>query len=152
MRIETQSQALYVLRFARRDKRFGPNLRVSTNDEACRATDAAFVGGGKASQPKVCQPHVEHAPDRLVVRDSRFGSIVRNEFPHHVDRPVVVDDTGLTNYVDFELRFAPIAGADWDEQPFDLHAVEEQLGLALVPATRRVGVMVIDSVSQPAAN
>jgi uncharacterized protein (TIGR03435 family) len=35
---------------------------------------------------------------------------------------------------------------------FDFHAVKEQLGLALVPETRRVGVMVIDSVSQPSAN
>jgi uncharacterized protein (TIGR03435 family) len=152
MRIETQSQPLYVLRFARRDKQFGPNLRLSTNDETCKATDEAFVRSGRPPQPRLCQSHVEHAPDRLVVRDSRFGSIVRNEFPHHVDRPVVVDDTGLTDYVDLEVRFAPIAAADWDEQPFDLRAVEEQLGLILVPETRRVGVMVIDAVSQPATN
>jgi uncharacterized protein (TIGR03435 family) len=68
-------------------------------------------------------------------------------------RPVV-DKTGLTGKYDFTLEFAPAARAATDEtgRPSVFTALEEQIGLKLVPAKEPVDVLVIDSIEQPAAD
>ena len=68
-------------------------------------------------------------------------------------RPVV-DKTGLTGKYDFTLEFEPAArgGKDESGRPSVFTALEEQLGLKLVPAKEPVDVLVIDSIEQPATN
>jgi uncharacterized protein (TIGR03435 family) len=72
---------------------------------------------------------------------------------NEVGRPVV-DKTGLTGKYDFTLEFVPEARAAADETggPSIFTALEEQLGLKLVPAKDMAEVLVIDSIEQPGAN
>jgi uncharacterized protein (TIGR03435 family) len=88
-----------------------------------------------------------------------------SRFPMYVGR-MVVDRTGLAGGYDYELRFGdrPIPGAGpgggfpFPTQPGDpdgpslFTALEEQLGLKLVPQTGPVEVLVIDQVEQPKPN
>jgi uncharacterized protein (TIGR03435 family) len=66
----------------------------------------------------------------------------------------VVDKTGLTGKYDITLEYVPVARAASDETggPSVFTAVEEQLGLKLIPGKAPMDVLVIDSVEQPAAN
>ncbi|MGA1984135.1 MAG: TIGR03435 family protein [Acidobacteriaceae bacterium] len=77
----------------------------------------------------------------------------------------VVDRTGLTGKYDFTLRFAPtdamrpvINGtmqgvpADQSDDPEIFTALQEQLGLRLVPAKAPVEGLVIDHVERPSQN
>jgi uncharacterized protein (TIGR03435 family) len=75
----------------------------------------------------------------------------------------IVDRTGLNAQYDFTLKWTPqltasapaanadSAGADSDA-PSIFTALEEQLGLKLVPAKGMVEVVVIDSIERPSAN
>lgn len=83
---------------------------------------------------------------------------------------VVIDETGLTGRYDFALKWTPIdggasaagtqeanepaAGAPAIDQggPSLFTALEEQLGLKLVPQKAPVEVLVINQVEQPSAN
>ncbi|WP_158822114.1 TIGR03435 family protein [Granulicella sp. S156] len=67
----------------------------------------------------------------------------------------VIDKTGITTRSDFELRWTP------DNTPADapestgqsiFTALQEQLGLKLVPATAPLNILVIDSASRPSEN
>ncbi len=84
-----------------------------------------------------------------------LGQQFRNE-----PRPVI-DKTGLMQLYDFKLSFAPelppgLTRDDFTPEmqalPTILEAVEEQLGLRLVPAKGQVPEYVIDKVEQPSAN
>ena len=70
-----------------------------------------------------------------------------------VGRPVM-DKTGLTGKYDFTLEFAPAnrAATDDGSRPSIFTALEEQLGLKLVPSKERVDVLVVDAIEQPAAD
>lgn len=68
-------------------------------------------------------------------------------------RPVV-DQTGLTGKYDFTLEYTPVAQAATDEsgRPSIFTALQEQLGLKLVPTKQAVDVLVVDAISQPTEN
>ena len=68
-------------------------------------------------------------------------------------RPVV-DSTGLTGRYDFTLLYAPAADASNDNstRPTIFTALEEQLGLKLVPTKALVEVLVVDSLQRPSEN
>jgi uncharacterized protein (TIGR03435 family) len=78
-------------------------------------------------------------------------------------RPVV-DHTGLTGKYDFVLEYTPSsraatssaasssAGTDESGRPSIFTALEEQLGLKLVPLKQAVEVLVVDSIEQPSEN
>ncbi len=73
-----------------------------------------------------------------------------------VGRPVI-NNTGLTGGFDYDLRWAPEQavpdGAVRESAlPSIFTALEEQLGLKLVPSRGPVEVLVIDSVEMPAPN
>jgi bla regulator protein BlaR1 len=83
-----------------------------------------------------------------------------------VDRPVI-DETGVNGRFDIHLTFrrdevvtkfpqlspSPSArGAESDLDPTIFTAVQEQLGLKLVPTRRPVEILVIDSVERPSEN
>ena len=68
-------------------------------------------------------------------------------------RPVV-DNTGLTGKYDFLLKYTPADHAAMDEsgRPSIFTALEEQLGLKLIPMKQPVEVLVVDSIEQPTEN
>ena len=83
-----------------------------------------------------------------------------------LDRPVI-DKTGLTDYFEIHLRFSPDeyaparpvaanAGAPAEvkapDAPDIFQAIQEQLGLRLVPAKGPVDVLVIDHIERPSEN
>jgi uncharacterized protein (TIGR03435 family) len=81
-----------------------------------------------------------------------------------VDRPVI-DKTGITNYFEVHLKFSPDDSAprpattepgspavSSPDAPGIFQAIQEQLGLRLVPANGPVDVLVIDHVERPSGN
>ena len=83
-----------------------------------------------------------------------------------LDRPVI-DKTGLTNYFEIHLSFSPDdpaaprpattdpvppAAVNSPDAPGIFQAVQEQLGLRLVPAKGPVEVLVIDHIERPSEN
>jgi len=83
-----------------------------------------------------------------------------------VDRPVI-DKTGITNYIQIQLKFSsddsaaprpattdpgsPAAVSPPDARGI-FQAIQEQLGLKLVPAKGPIDVLVIDHVEKPSEN
>ena len=63
----------------------------------------------------------------------------------------VVDQTGLKGRYDCTLRWSPEGGGD-SQEPALFTAIQEQLGLRLVPAKAPVEVIVIDHVEKPSGN
>jgi uncharacterized protein (TIGR03435 family) len=84
-----------------------------------------------------------------------------------LDRPVI-DRTGITNFFEIDLKFspddssaarpsaadpaAPIAVTASDAPPNIFQAIQEQLGLKLVPAKGPMDVLVIDHIERPTEN
>jgi uncharacterized protein (TIGR03435 family) len=83
-----------------------------------------------------------------------------------VDRPVI-DKTGITNYFEIHLRFSPgdsaparppaadpgsPAAITVPDAPDIFQAIQEQLGLRLVPAKGPVDLLVIDHIEKPSEN
>ncbi len=83
-----------------------------------------------------------------------------------LDRPVI-DKTGITDYFAIQLRFSPDDSAPSRTAPADpgapatvrdpddpgiFQAIQEQLGLKLVPAKGPVDVLVIDHIERPSEN
>jgi uncharacterized protein (TIGR03435 family) len=70
-----------------------------------------------------------------------------------VDRPVI-DKTGIATYFEIHLKFSPddSAAASGSDAPAIFQAIQEQLGLRLVPAKGPVDVLVIDHVAKPSEN
>lgn len=75
--------------------------------------------------------------------------------PEAEGRPIV-DRTGLTGLYDFTLRWAPLDASvptDPGEQlPSLFTALEEQLGLKLIPGKAQMEIIVVDSVERPSEN
>jgi len=70
----------------------------------------------------------------------------------HIVGRMIVDKTGLEGGYDFTLEFAPEGADVSDTRPSIFTALEEQLGLKLVPSKGRVDVIVIDHIERPTAN
>lgn len=69
-----------------------------------------------------------------------------------VDRPVI-DKTGISNYFAIQLTFSPDALSQAATDAPDIsQAIQEQLGLKLVPAKGPVDVLVIDHIERPSEN
>lgn len=70
-------------------------------------------------------------------------------------RPII-DKTGLTGSYDFTLKWTqdqtPDASESQTGDPSLFTALEEQLGLKLVPVKGPVEVVVIDSIQRPSPN
>ncbi|HXE07671.1 MAG TPA: TIGR03435 family protein [Acidobacteriaceae bacterium] len=111
----------------------GPKLKQATADESGKS-QVMIRGAGKIEV-------VSAGLDSLELLNSEVG------------RPVV-DKTHLTGKYDFTLTYVSAANAASDETggPSVFTAVEEQLGLKLVPAKAPLDVLVIDSVERPAEN
>jgi uncharacterized protein (TIGR03435 family) len=72
----------------------------------------------------------------------------------NVDRPVL-DKTGLAGRYDYTLEYTrsnPDVGADNPDDRSIFAAVQQQLGLKLVPATGPIEIVFIDHAEKPSAN
>jgi uncharacterized protein (TIGR03435 family) len=91
----------------------------------------------------------------LVATGVTLDELVRYLLSGEVGR-TVVDKTGLTGSYDITLTWMPAMAsaqdADAASGPTIFTALEEQLGLRLVPAKGPVPVLVVDSVVKPSEN
>lgn len=99
----------------------------------------------------------------LTVRNASVADIAKGMQEAFLDKPVV-DQTGLHGRYDFDLRWTPNesqsycpvdpAGSTYDPSaPPDLDtAIQNQIGLKLVPTKASVQMMVIDHLERPSEN
>jgi uncharacterized protein (TIGR03435 family) len=85
-------------------------------------------------------------PDKVVGSSVSMGSAAHT-MSDWVQR-TVVDKTGIAGPMDFTLTWSPESAAD-SAAPSIFTAVEEQLGLKLVPARGPVDVLVVDAAERP---
>jgi uncharacterized protein (TIGR03435 family) len=139
---EKRDLPVYALVIARDDRRLGPELKPNPID--CSALDAPppidserpicgsrgapgrLTGGGLSMQQLALQLAV--AAGRTVIDETQLGG------------------AGF----DYDLRWSPDSSNP--DGPSIFTAIEEQLGLKLVPRSRPVEVLVIDSISEPTPN
>jgi bla regulator protein blaR1 len=160
---EKRDHPIYALVLARADRSLGPRLRRSKFDpEKIKEEEARLSRENPATfTPLQCG----------LAEGRRLGSCgsametLATRFPMYVGR-IVVDRTGLTGLYQYDLRFsdAPVPGAGpgggfpFPAKPADpdapslFTALEEQLGLKLVPQTAQIEVLVIDQVAPPKPN
>jgi uncharacterized protein (TIGR03435 family) len=87
-----------------------------------------------------------------------FGQFVRSPLWTPIGGRLVVDKTGLKGTYDFTLKWssglvAPDAGQESRaDTPSLFTAIQEQLGLKLVPTKGPIEVIVIDHVERPSEN
>ena len=149
--VAEEEQTTFALVVARSDRRLGPQLKKSEVECAPPASAAA-------------PPPGPSTPPRCVVRMG-LGSIEVTGMPF--DRFVnsfnslaggqVFDRTGLEGGYDFTLHFAPPglnanASTTPDDAPQFVTALQEQLGLKLVPEKTKVKIFVIDHIERPTPN
>ena len=102
-------------------------------------------------------------PPVLTVRNYSVSDFAKGMQDAFLDKPVV-DQTGLHGRYDFDLRWSPDDSATYcpaspagfrndPGAPPDLYtAIQEQIGLKIVPTRAPVPVMVIDHVEMPSEN
>jgi uncharacterized protein (TIGR03435 family) len=152
---EMRDMPVYLLAYARDDKRLGPQLTPSA--QQCQAE----VDGGPLRAPVARVSEDGKPVCGMMMGPARIRgggltmTFLANALTGFAQR-VVVNRTGLEGPFDFDLTYAPAArGAGpgpSDDRPSIFTAVQEQLGLKLESATAPVEVLVIDSVSMPTEN
>jgi uncharacterized protein (TIGR03435 family) len=150
---ETRQLAVYALVLAKPGK-LGPQLHA--NNEKCPDPPP------ESSPPTCNNLTVNGTPGKMsfVGQKTTMEHFVANlgsASARNLDRPIV-DRTGLTGTFDFSLEFASgltasqPGASDPSAPPSIFTALQEQLGLKLVPETGPVDVLVIDHVEQPSEN
>jgi len=136
---ERRDLPVYALQLAT-PGRLGPSLRprdepCDATRSNCRSTTEVLPGGGLHE--------VNHGPiERIKLAAQGW----------RMDR-IVVDQTGLTGDFDWELTYEIAPDASVDQQyPTRIDALEDQLGLVLVPTEVPMDVVVVDAVSMPEPN
>ena len=163
---ETRELPIYALSLARADGRLGPRIGTAAIDCQAVMSEAlkkAQSGGG----PPVAPQRADGGPGcgmrfdgrRVTAGGTSMGTLARS-LAGQVGR-LVVDRTGLMGGFDFDLEFTPdpaaaggqppAAGGDANA-PSLFTALEEQLGLKLVPQRGPVEMLVIDRVERPTEN
>jgi len=123
---ETREMPVYALVVAKG----GPKLTAAKNDESSRISTLGNQQGSEMTAVAVTLGQFAVSP---LLTGAAGG------------RPVV-DQTSLKGAYDFTLKWAPDIGAD---TPSFFTAIQEQLGLQLVPSKAPVEVIVIDHIEQP---
>ena len=134
-------------------------FKLRVHRESKQAPCYALVIGKNGSKMKGVKSIDPALPDgKLTARPgavtAQGASLVRLVFvltgPLHCP---VQDKTGLVGKYDFTLQYSPDPGSSPDDsEPSLFTAVQEQLGLRLIPTTVPVEGIVIDHVEQPSTN
>jgi uncharacterized protein (TIGR03435 family) len=140
-RLESREMPVYVLTHARADRRLGPNLRRFTGE--CPAGRVAFENGGCSARFNAGAMQARGIPWGFL-SDNLPGSLGR----------LVRDETGISGPVEMTLEWTPdLSAAQAAGGGVDIFtAVQEQLGLRLIPGRGPVDVIVVESVSRPTPN
>jgi uncharacterized protein (TIGR03435 family) len=156
---EVREMPIYELVLARADGRLGEGLHKSDVD--CDAVFAARQAGVPPPPPRgpmdppPCR--LMGGPARIIAGGTTMEQLATN-LALRVERRVI-DKTGLSGRFEFNLAFTPdrmpngvpppgVPPVDPDG-PGIFTALQEQLGLKLVPAKAQTDVIVIDSVERP---
>jgi uncharacterized protein (TIGR03435 family) len=140
------------------EERFGLVAHMEQREMPVFALTVA--NGGPKLDPSKGDP--KGLPDNVGMGDNgrqirKYTNVSMADFApmlqFHLDRPVV-DQTGLKGRYDFKLQWTvdETQTTEPDALPGLFTAIQEQLGLKLQPAKAPVEVLVVDSVSKPAAN
>ncbi|MEK6396913.1 MAG: TIGR03435 family protein [Terriglobus sp.] len=99
----------------------------------------------------------------LRVRNASIADVAKGMQEAFLDKPVV-DETGLQDRYDFDLKWTPDESQSYcpvpatnsqndpNAAPWFYTALQEQLGLKLVPTKALIQVMVIDHLEKPSEN
>ena len=146
--VEEREQTTFALVVARSDGRLGPQLKKSSAECGAPAGDAAR----SPQAPPVSRCGMRMGQGMIEVTRMALDRVV-NSFAGAAGGRVA-NRTGLDGPYDFSLRFAPPrlsadASAVPDDAPQFSTALQEQLGLKLVPEKTKVKVFVIDHIERP---
>lgn len=158
---ERREGDIYVLSFARSDKKTGAGLR--TVPDAC-ATAMKELTGAAPPPPRSGPPPCSFGgpPGKLTATGVTMAMFV-NVLAGIAGR-TVVDRTGLAGSFDIELTFDPATAAQAppgappgptpadDTKPSIFTALQEQLGLKLESTRGPIDVLVIDQAERPTPN
>ena len=166
--IENREQQGYDLVFARGDHRLGPNIKPS--EPSCEAKLDAERTAMEAARAEGKRPPLPPRPDRDGHTPPCWGwqigpaegDITLENLAANLRlltlRPVT-NKTGLTGSYRIKLTFDVSAGlrgpeiaTNPDAPPTVFVAVQEQLGLKLVPVTSTKETLVIDHIERPTEN
>jgi uncharacterized protein (TIGR03435 family) len=164
LRVHREQRELqaYDLVVARKDGRLGP--QIHTSDMNC----AAWIASGRpktvAGRPSPVSPSGERpvcsiiATRKWLTGGARTMQDLTGPMQAMLGRPVV-DRTGLTASYDIDLQWAAMdlhaeeaASATSNEGPSLFTALEEQLGLKLVPHKEKFDIFVVDEIKPPSPN
>jgi len=166
---ESRESSVFALVVAKPGK-LGPNLQVHPADAVCSTTIAATAMSQTAAAlptvaggyPATCGgvtgvPTTGIGRYAFGARNVTIASIasIMGGAPE-IGRPVI-DQTGLTGTYDFRMEFTPesTSAASSTDAPAGvtlIEALQEQLGLKLVPEKHSFDVFVVDHVEHPSAN
>jgi uncharacterized protein (TIGR03435 family) len=155
----------YDLVLARKDGRLGPQLLKSNVD--CTAWKALNHSRIDAGGPSPVSPSGKR-PECMMLTNRKFmtgGAITIHDLTADlgaiVDKPII-DKTGLTAAYDIDLQWDPTGM--YADRPSDalstqapsgpsiFTAIEEQLGLKLIPQKEKFDVLVVDQIKPPDPN
>jgi uncharacterized protein (TIGR03435 family) len=165
---ETREIPIYALTVTRSDGRLGPRIVTAATD--CEAVMNAMLksmreGGG----PPPAAPQLPDGRPACGMRSGPGGRLTAGGtsmagLARLLTVPagrIIVDRTGLTGGFDFDLEFTPDPAAPGGQPPAApddanipslFTALEEQLGLKLLPLRGPVDMLVIDRVERPSEN
>jgi len=164
---ETREIPVYELRPARSDSALGSRVKPAATD--CEAVMNAMLKSAREGGPSpTAGPQLPDGRpacgmrfgpgNRLVAGGTSMAALARTM--SNLAGRIIVDKTGLMGAFDLELEFTPEPSAAGG-QPAEVRdttlpslftALEEQLGLKLVPERTPVEVLVIDRVERPTEN
>jgi uncharacterized protein (TIGR03435 family) len=165
---ETRDIPIYALTVARTDGRLGPRIATAATD--CEAVmNALLKGAREGGGPPPAAPELPDGRPACGMRSGPGGRITAGgtsmaAIARLLTVPagrIVVDRTGLTGGFDFDLEFTPDPAAPGGQPgaatgdaniPTLFTALEEQLGLKLLPQRGPVEMLVIDRVERPSEN
>lgn len=131
-------------------ERFG--LKFHNETQTLSAFDLVVDGQSKLTESAI-KNNKKSDMGRTTFRGTGLPLDVIAEQLSRVAGKVVVDHTNLTGSYDVKLEWSPDDGSAPDSNaPGFFKAIQEQLGLKLVPAKEPLEVLVIDAVEQPTAN
>jgi uncharacterized protein (TIGR03435 family) len=159
---EVRERPVYALTVARSDRRLGSGLKKVDSDcaAAMRELAAPAPGAPRPAGPPPCS--FGGGPGRLLGHTVSLA-MVASVLSRQVGRPVV-DRTGVADYFDVTLEFAPESDARTSngppapqppavgDAPSIFTALQEQLGLKLEATRAPVDVLVIDRAERPSEN
>ena len=164
---ETKDMEVYTLEVAKG----GPKLKEATPEELAASGPPPDPGKpGEPNRPRKGQMMMSVSPQGMTLQATAATVPGLIRMLSNQIGSTIVDKTGLTGTYDYTLSFAPEDGAgpimgparegppDGGGQTQDpvgpsvFTAIQEQLGLRLVPQKQQVDVIVIDHIEQPSAN